>query len=66
MSCSRVKHPGESPLDWLQDLPREGRELEGIWDMHITIVKVDFNYVILTTEREGRSGGGGREEEVEW
>ena len=30
--------------------------------MHITIVKVDFNYVILTTETEGRRGWGGREE----
>ena len=27
--------------------------------MHITIVKVDFNYIILTTETEGRSGGEG-------
>lgn len=66
MSHSRVKHPGESPLDWLQDLHGEGWELEGVWDMHITIVKVDFNYIILTTERWREGVGGGREEEVEW
>ena len=71
MSHSRVKHPGESPLDWLQDLHRKGWELEGVWDMHITIVKVDFNYIILTTETEGRSGGEGEKrkwsgEVVKW
>ena len=52
MSHSRVEHPGESPLDWLQDPPGEGGELEGVWDMHITIVKIDFNYVILGRETE--------------
>ena len=39
--------------------------------MHITIVKVDFNYIILTTETEGRSGGEGEKrkwsgEVVKW
>ena len=52
MSHSRVEHPGESPLDWLQDPLGEGGKLEGVWDMHITIVKVDFNYIILGRETE--------------
>ena len=33
--------------------------------MHITIVKVDFNYVILTTERR-REGVGGEGEKRKW
>jgi len=44
---SRVEHPGQCPLHWLQDFLREHGEAERVWNTDLAIVEVNFNYVIL-------------------
>lgn len=62
MTHSRVEHPGQCPLHWLQDLLGEHGESEGVWNTDLAIVEVNFNYVILG-RYWGKTGGRGRGEE---